>query len=121
MRSYLLLLEHLPVIIEETRGHFGLGALAMNLQGAGEHILVRITHGNHLHRSDLHEAPEVALAIPPGTDQTDATRFACGRLRSVDSAERGSGQGCGGSLEETAAIDGKIHAVRRSPSAVCRF
>ena len=69
-----LLLEHLAVV-GVGRGGFWLRPLPGDLDRLGEHVLVRIAEGDDLDRRDLHEPPQVALAVPAGADQADAAGF----------------------------------------------
>ncbi len=94
-----LLGQHLPVIA------VGPGLLARLLplghQGGrlGQHPSVDITQRNHLHGSDLDQAQQVALAVPPGADQAHAQGLFLGEGR----GDEGRGRQSGTRLEELSA------------------
>jgi hypothetical protein len=56
-------------------------ALAGDLDGPGEHVLIRVADGNDLDRGDLHQAPQVAFAVPTCADEADPSGLLCGKGR----------------------------------------
>ena len=76
-----LLLEHLAVVGVGARPLPGLLPLAGDLDGPGEHVLVRVADGDDLDRRDLDQAPQVALAVPTGADEADPPGLLRGKGR----------------------------------------
>src|SRR2546423_2775192 len=81
-------------------------ALTGDLNGTGEHLLIDVADGNDLHRGNLDQSPQVALAVPTGANEADAFWFPVDDVKGVR-AECGEGDRSGSGLEETTAINVK--------------
>ena len=106
-----LRLEHLAVIVVGARLFPGLLSLAGDLDGFGEHVLVRIADGDDFDGRHLNEAPEVAFAIPARADQPDAPGLAIANVERI-SAERRHGDRGGRGLEKPASGDVEVGTGR---------
>ncbi len=73
--------------------------------GLGEHLPVDVAEEYDLHRRDLYEPEQVALAVPAATDQSDSLRVRAGEFAGRG-AGMGQGQPGGAGTEQLATIHG---------------
>ncbi len=96
-----LLLEHFAVIGEQPR-LFVRGLPLRNQVGSlGQHLRIHVAQRHDLHRRDLDQPQQIALAVPAAADQPDARRF----LRIIRTQSRGGDPRGSGREKRTAIHD----------------
>ena len=70
-----LLLQHLAVIAEQPGSLLRCLPGGHHLRRLRQHLLVHVAHRNHLDGRHLDQAEQIALAVPPRTDNADTLRF----------------------------------------------
>ena len=92
-----------------------------NLHRTGQHLLVRVAKRDHLHRRNLEQAPEIALAIPTGPNEPHlefAIRLGAPQNNGEPEHEGAAGRGQGAVFEEFTACASGVACLCHSQFVV---